>query len=287
MVTRPVKTQPSLESVEIFRTWASQEPSPAHKRVLIGWSPVRQMIQVAEAEAQKLESKLAALLKASDARLRDYSLCEPLLVDAGRNRWLQKEREESYSDWLAWIFEQLQRPPGSAADVIGVLGLEEPELITNCHSLGFTIEREHYTRYGRFDLLLTLGKSVTIIVEVKRYSAEASDTAKQAGYSEWLKSKNVQHPKALLLTTDADREEYDGFKTLRWDDVCIRLRHLLPALSTRIGLVKAAMFVAFVTAVETNLLNLVAPSQETDAVERLSYAKTVEHLKRYLGGVAL
>jgi hypothetical protein len=66
-------------------------------------------------------------------------------------------------------------------------------------------------------------------------------------------------------------------------DVCIRLRRILPALSTRISLVKTAMFVAFISAVETNLLNLVAP-QQTEAVERLFYAKTIEHLKRCLEG---
>jgi hypothetical protein len=42
------------------------------------------------------------------------------------------------------------------------------------------------------------------------------------------------------------------------------------------------MFVAFVGAVETNLLSFVAPSERNDDIERLSYARTIEYLKKYL-----
>jgi hypothetical protein len=241
------------------------------------------MIRVAEAEAQKLESELTHLLNTSDAQLQLISLRDPLLADAGLNRWLKKEREEAYSDWLEWILGQL----GSAVDVLAVLGITDPEIVASCQSHVFKIEREVYIPDGRLDLLLTLDDSVMIIVEVKKYSAETSDTAKQAGYYEWLTSKHIPQRGALLLTPDAAEEKYENFSTLLWADVCIRLRCLLPALRTRIGPVKTAMFVAFVSAVETNLLNLVVPSRYTDAVERLFYARTIEHLKKYLGGVAI
>jgi hypothetical protein len=33
--------------------------------------------------------------------------------------------------------------------------------------------------------------------------------------------------------------------------------------------------------VEVNLLNLIVPSRETDDVERLFYARTIEHLEKY------
>ena len=205
-----------------------------------------------------------------------------MLADAGLNRWLKKEREEAYSDWLAWILEQL----GSTADVLKVIGITEPEIVANSQSGAFKIEREQCIPAGRLDLLLTLSDSLMIIVEVKKYSAEASDTAKQAGYYEWLESQPVGQRRALLLTTDAAEEKYENFSTVLWADVCIRLRRLLPTLSTRIGSVKTAMLVAFIGAVETNLLNLVAPRQ-TEAVRRLSYAGTIEHLKSYLKGGAV
>jgi hypothetical protein len=243
------------------------------------------MIRVAEAEAQRLESHLTSLLNESDSKLQAISLCDPLLADAGLNRWLKREREEAYSDWLAWILDQF----GSASDVLEVLGITEPEIVAVAKAPAnvFKIDREQYIPVGRLDLILTLDNSVMIIVEVKKYSAESSDTAKQAGYYEWLESQRVLQRKALLLTTDAAEATYENFSTLLWADVCIRLRRLLPALSHRIGSVKTAMIVAFVSAVETNLLNLVAPSKDTDAVERLSYARTIEHLKKYMGGVTV
>ena len=238
-----------------------------------------ELIRVAEAEAQKLEFELKQLLNNCDAELCAISLCDPLLADAGLNRWLNKEREEAYSDWLEWILDQL----GSAADVLFVLGIAEPDTVAvaNIHPSTFKIEREVIIPDGRLDLLLTLDDALMIIVEVKKYSAEFSDTAKQAGYYEWLESKRVPQRKALLLTSDAAEDKYENFSTLLWADVCIRLRCLLPTLRTRISLVKTAMFVAFIGAVEANLLNLIVPSRETDAVERLFYSKTIEHLKKY------
>jgi len=41
------------------------------------------------------------------------------------------------------------------------------------------------------------------------------------------------------------------------------------------------MIVAFISAVETNLLNFVVPP--TESVQRLFYARTIEHLEKYLG----
>src|SRR5580700_121123 len=92
----------SAEFAGTLRTWASLSiPGQC------SWSPVARMIQIAEAEATKLESGLLALVNASDARFCSISLRDPLVVDAGLNRWLREDREEAYSDWLAWIFQQL------------------------------------------------------------------------------------------------------------------------------------------------------------------------------------
>jgi hypothetical protein len=213
----------------------------------------------------------------SDATLRAISLCDPLLAHAGLNRWLKKEREEAYSDWLAWSFEQL-----STFDVLNVLGITEPEIVSSAQSRDLKIEREFYVPDGRLDLLLTLENFLMVIIEVKKYSADISDTAKQAGYHNWLESQNsFSQRRGLLLATDGGEEKYENFSTLRWGDVCIRLRRLLPKLRTSIGLVKTAMIVAFISAVETNLLNFVVPP--TESVQRLFYARTIEHLEEYLG----
>lgn len=270
------------ECAGLLKTWASLSmPAP------VSWNPLRTMIRVAEAEAQELESQLEQLVNASDAELRAISLCDPLLAQAGLNRWLAKEREEAYSDWLAWILEQLQSSQGGGTKVLKVLGVTEPGIAASSLSRPFKIEREYSIPNGRLDLLLTIDGAVMIVIEVKKYSAEISDTAKQAGYFEWLESQGAfRERKAFLLTTDAGEEKYENFSTVLWSDVCIRLRRLLPGLGAGIGPVRAAMFVAFVSAVETNLLNFVAPPQN-EAVERLFYARTIEHLSKCLGDDAI
>ena len=234
------------------------------------------MIRIAEIEACKLESKLTELLSVSDAALRGISLCEPLRVDAGLNRWLKNDREEAYSDWLAWILEQL-----NAIDVLDVLRVSDANVVAVGIPPHFEVEREYYISGGRLDLLLTLGNELIVIIEVKKSSAEIADTAKQAGYHHWLKLQPFRLHREFLLITDASEEKYEGFTPIRWADVCIRLRRLLPKLCTSVGLVKTAMIVAFISAVETNLLNLIVPP--ADVVDRLFYAKTLDHLEKYLG----
>jgi hypothetical protein len=275
------KGEPTSQPAAVLKIWSSLSgppfiPAPA------SWNPLANLVRIAEGEAQELESQLNKLVNESDARLRAASLCEPLLADAGLNRWLRREREEAYSDWLEWILGQLQRSPGSAVDVLAVLGISDPEIVASCQSRAFEIEREYCIPGRRLDLLLTINESVMVIIEVKKYSAETSDTAKQAPYFEWLEGRRFPHRKALLLVSDAAEEKYQNFDRLLWADLCTRLRRLLPELSIRLELVKTAMFVAFVGAVETNLLSFVPPSKENDAIERLSYARTIEHLKKYL-----
>lgn len=265
----------SAEFASTLRTWASL-CAPAQS----SWTPVAHMIHTAEAEALKLESGLLALISASDASFRSISLRDPLMVDAGLNRWLREDREEAYSDWLAWVFEQL-----TAVDVLRVLGIDNPELVVHARSKKFTVQREYFIPAGRLDLLLSLDQSVLIVIEVKKSAAENAETAKQAGYFKWLDSQPQRYRKPLLLITDASEEEYQQFSTIRWSDLCLRLRGLLLRLETNLDLVKKAMIIAFVSAVETNLLNLVVPP--ADEVQRLFYAKTVEYLKRSVGGTSV
>jgi hypothetical protein len=240
------------------------------------------MVRVAEVQAERLESRLNELLKSSDEALSRISLCEPLFADAGLNRWLTEDREEAYSDWLEWILSQLQLQ-GGAVNILAVLGIADSEIVAGCEAREFKIKREYYLQWGRLDLLLTIEDFLMIVIEVKKYSAEASDTAKQKGYYEWMRKQHSRHLKALLLVPDAAELEYENFSRLLWEDVCIRLRRLLPELQNGIGPVKTAMFVAFISAVETNLLHLVAPGR-ADSVERISYGRTIKHIEKYLRG---
>jgi hypothetical protein len=163
--------------------------------------------------------------------------------------------------------------------------MDKPELVVDAGSKKFKVDREYSISAGRLDLLLTLDQSVLIVVEVKKSSADNAETAKQAGYSGWLNSQPYRYSKGLLLITDVSEDDYEQFSPIRWFDLCLRLRSLLLMLETDLDLARKALILAFVSAVETNLLNLVVPP--ADEVQRLFYAKTVEYLTKSMGGTSI
>lgn len=266
----------NVESVQILRTWASL-PRTANS----DWDSVSNVIRAAEADSVKQELELRRLLKESDARLEGESLCDPLRAGLGLNRWLRKEREEAYSDWLEWVLRQVQALPRGAWNVLWVLGVPEEEIPIAADGNLLEIKREFCIPDRRLDLLLFLAGALAVVVEVKKYSAEVSQTEKQEPYFEWLQARDCIWKKAILLVTDAVEETSHHFSRLRWRELCARLRSLLPVIAQHCGTVKAAMVVAFIGATEMNLLGLVAPDELDDSkVDHLSYGQTIRHLKR-------
>jgi hypothetical protein len=267
---------PNKELAHIVRTWASLS-----RAANSNWDSVSNIIRVAETDAAKQEVELRQLLKESDARLEAVSLRDPLHAGLGLNRWLRKEREEAYSDWLEWVLQQVQTLPRGAWHVLWVLGVPEKEIPVAADGASLETSREFCIPDRRLDLFLSLVGVLAVVVEVKKYSAEASQTKKQAPYFEWLQKQAYIWKKAILLVTDATEGTSHNFARLRWRELCARLRALLPVIGQRCGTVKAAMVVAFIGAAETNLLGLVAPDERQDCdVDHLSYGQTIRHLKR-------
>jgi hypothetical protein len=267
---------PDGELVQVVRTWASL-PRTANSN----WDSVSNIIRAAETDSAKQERELRRLLNESDARLEAVSLRDPLHAGLGLNRWLRKEREEAYSDWLEWVLQQVQALPRGAWHVLWVLGVPEKEIPLAADGASLEISREFCIPDRRLDLFLSLVGALAVVVEVKKYSAEVSQTEKQAPYFEWLQKQACIWKKAILLVTDAAEEASHNFARLRWRELCARLRALLPVIAQRCGTVKAAMVVAFIGAAETNLLGLVAPDEHHDSnVDHLSYGHTIRHLKR-------
>ena len=66
----------------------------------------------------------------------------------------------------------------------------------------------------------------------------------------------------MLVAVDARERDYEGFAPLLWADLSTGLRRMLPSVRDRIGVVAAAMIVAFLSAVEVNLLNLARPGEQ-------------------------
>lgn len=270
-----LKAAPNGELVQVVRTWASLS-----RTANSNWDSVSNVIRAAEIDSAKQELELRRLLKESDARLEAVSLCDPLHAGLGLNRWLRKEREEAYSDWLEWVLQQVQALPRGAWNVLWALGVPEKEIPVAADGTPLEIKREFCIPDRRLDLLLSLGGALAVVVEVKKYSAEVSQTEKQAPYFEWLQKQACSWKKAILLVTDAAEETSYNFARLRWGDLCARLRTLLPVIAQHSKTVKAAMVVAFIGAVEMNLLGLVTPDERHSNVDHLSYGQTIRHLKR-------
>jgi hypothetical protein len=270
------------ESATVLATWAQL----AYVQPDISWAPVSALIGAVEQESRLAETRLNQLLDQSDGLLGP--LCDPLRANVGLHRWLSEEREEAYSDWLAWTLERL----GRADLVMRVLGFTQSEFIAPISNEKVKVAREKHITAGRLDLDIRFGRKAMLVVEVKKTFGEEAATAKQAGYDEWIDCECEIHnlikiPPRLLVLDDSEEVRH-GFTRLRWTDLCIELRSALPELLARSretpggSLVEAAMVVAFIAAVEQNLLHLSAPGASLGDADWLLFGTTCGHLEKFL-----
>ncbi len=99
-----------VQWAELGQAYASPRLSPAD------WSAVDILVEAAQPRLLENSKALCELLARSTNQLKSS---DPLLCDLGVHRWLESDREESYSDWLAWVLEQLDH----ASVVTRVLGV--------------------------------------------------------------------------------------------------------------------------------------------------------------------
>ena len=136
---------------------------------------------------------------------------------------------------------------------------------------------------GRLDLVIRFGELGILVVEVKVGKAEGADTAKQDGYQKWLNQQKGEHYQ-VLLARDGDKEEYEGgFRLLKWADLCIGLRHVAKDALSKRETVRAAMILAFVGAVERNLLGLsIAAIDQFEHGHLATFdPRVVDHVQRW------
>jgi hypothetical protein len=124
----------------------------------------------------------------------------------------------------------------------------------------FQIQREccipygHTDHEGRLDLVIRFAGTAIIVVELKKGSADYADTGKHSGYKQWLDHQNYKYKYSLLLAASAEQETKDGFHFLSWGTVSIQMRRLAVHICKQGRISTAAMILAFVAAVEQNLL---------------------------------
>jgi hypothetical protein len=247
------------------------------------WEPVQSLIDAVRKYSDAHRKKLDSVVKESNQRLKP--LCDPLQAGAGLNRWLSRAREEAYSDWLAWIIEQLK-----PEQILTLFGISDSSFAERCKGSP-KCSREIVIPNGRLDILIEFGTHAWIVIEVKKTAEQDAYIDKQKGYTEWIdqwKLNSGGKCESLLLVKDARKTYRDAnpvdFRAVTWYELCIGIRKLLLSrpFHKNLGEVPAAMFIAFIGAVEENLLALSLPTDD-GYFASLKYGRTAQHIERSLG----
>lgn len=102
-----------------------------------------------------------------------------------------------------------------------------------------------------------------------------SDLEKHKGYCESIASPETE---LIFLSVDQPDSDLFGFRFLSWADVCVTLRGTAPRLLAPEHILGAALILAFVGAVEQNLLGFVSP--ETIPMPLGKVPRMVDHLTK-------
>jgi hypothetical protein len=182
----------------VIDTWAKLvNKLPRKPDAEVPLDPVCRMVKAAERDAKVASRRLGDLLEQSGRTLFP-GVGDPLStkLELGSHRWLAVDREESYSDWLAWILERQEDP----SRILPLFGLE-------AHSGSdelWTVDREVVTPFGRLDFLIRGRRLGELCVEVKTESVPGEDQLDR--YLKWLARAN---PRLGLVLLAVDHPEGD------------------------------------------------------------------------------
>jgi hypothetical protein len=220
------------------------------------WLAAKELVQGCNAMSEAEGARLTQLYE--DSKLRLFPLSDPLNVLFPLHRQLSSSREEVYSDWLQWILLQV-----ADTRLIGrILGSPNWERFAGLPD-PIEVEREvpvkhgHLDQTGRLDLVIRQGSPWLAVIEVKTRPFSEFDLEKHKGYVD----SSPPEADLIFLATEPpdDRMDLGGFRFLSWADVCVTLRAIAPRLLEPERILSTALILAFVGAVEQNLLGLVSP----------------------------
>jgi hypothetical protein len=270
------------DATEVLVYWAEvgthvlSRPLPT-----IDWKAADDMAKATFAWRRFLSDRMRSIMQRSNRRLAP--LGDPLSVDFGAHRWLADDREESYSDWLAWIVGELKKPNL----VFELLGIEKGGAVSSARSAKFCApDREVWILDGtrRLDLVIRYEAAVLIVIEVKVSGADSAETAKQEDYFDWMKTRPEPFKYGILVAKEAREKEYSKFRFVAWADVCVRLRRMAPEIYSSKSPIVAAMVLAFVGAVERNLLGYSTPDLGHQGKKHLPSSELIGHITKSLEG---
>jgi hypothetical protein len=236
----------------MLRRWAaltSRKPSPARTD---GMASLLRLIEVSRRRVTLENERVVNLLDESTRMLQPLS--DPLVEDFGAHRWLRADREETYSDWLAWIFSRL----GTAERILAVLGEDLSGgpwgQLEASVAREYPVEAGHIDQTGRVDIHLEFQNAAVIWIEVKLTSAEDADMKKNAGYRRSQEARHEADKRRFSIALSGSQHDYDGFEFRSWRTICVGLRRAALDLRRDDAINTAAMTLAFVGAVEQNVL---------------------------------
>jgi hypothetical protein len=186
-----------------------------------------------------------------------FPLSDPLDARFPLHRQLSSDREEVYSDWLQWVLQQFS-DPRSLGRILGspnLARLANPEESVSVDR-EITVEHGYAGQTGRLDLVLRQRSRRLIVVEVKTRTYEDADLEKHAGYTESIDSPETEF---VFLAVNPPDTGLHGFRFVSWADVCVALRSLARSRLGSDHVLSTALTLAFVGAVEQNLLGFVSP----------------------------
>ena len=219
------------------------------------WAAASRLIR--SCEAMSRAESLHFVQMYTESQQRFSPLSDPLDLLFPLHRQLSSSREEVYSDWFQWVLGQIPN-----ARTLGcILGSPSMELAVNSHEpivvdREIPVEHGHAYQTGRLDIVVRQGTQWLAVVEVKTRPYEDADLEKHEGYR---KSINSPETELIFLAVDPPDSDPRGFRFLSWADVCVTLRRIAPEMLKSRQILTTALILAFVGAVEQNLLGFTSP----------------------------
>src|SRR5215469_246465 len=181
---------------------------------------------------------------------------EPFRVDYGMHRWLQDESEPAYSDWLQWLVEAITRRDWICT-LFGIAGdprfinASIPNVSAVTRELRIWGQQKDKPWVGYLDLDVWFGDDARIVIELKKFDQSFE---KQSRYKEAVDAGRVETRFVLLTKDYPDNETVFGFRARNWESFCLEARRIVPAVTQERGVVIASLLLAFIGAVEQNIL---------------------------------
>jgi hypothetical protein len=185
----------------------------------------------------------------------------------GEHRWLAADREESYSDWLAWILQGIS----DSTEILRLFALSDEASGELPGPVG-KIRREVWSEHGRTDIEVPIGKRGLLLIEVKIQNTGSELPSQLERYAQKVTDQHVGRALLVLLGTEAPEPSLPlfEFKFTDWRTLCQRLRRYANRIKSS-DLLRAAAILIFCGAVEQNLLGFSGRPRRRRAMATVNY----------------